>query len=64
MGPDAIIAATMGHEIDAFEVDPPTSELPKRKVETNHIGSVMPHFIANLDTSGMVDFVRVKGNMF
>ncbi|MBR82875.1 MAG: hypothetical protein CMF66_03035 [Magnetovibrio sp.] len=63
MGPDAIIAAKMGYEVDAFEPDPQTFELLKRNIEANHTESVTPHCIAISDTTGVVDFVRVKGNL-
>jgi len=63
MGADAIIAAKMGYKVDAFEPDPRTFEMLNENIAANNAGSVVPHMLAILDTTGTAQFVRVKGNI-
>ncbi len=63
MGADAIIAAKMGYQVDAFEPDPATFKMLKSNIDANDTASVKPHMLAISETTGTAEFVRVKGNI-
>jgi FkbM family methyltransferase len=62
VGSDALFAASLGWEVNAFEPDPVNYNLLRENIKKNGFNNIQTHCKALSDTVGEINFVHVKGN--
>ena len=62
IGSDALLAASLGWEVNAFEPDPVNYNQLQENIEINRFSNIKTHRKALSDTVGDLNFVHVKGN--
>jgi len=62
IGWDALLAASLGWQVDAFEPDPDNFDQLQQNIKRNQFSNIRAHCKALSSTSGELNFVRVKGN--